>query len=356
MRLQTWLGEWPFFLALAALMGCGLLNQLSAGGGGYFWRQALFFGLGISAFLLFYLLDYRRILTFQRVFCVYLLLVLLLGYMALAGKRWLYFGLFSVQPSEFAKPVLVVLLALLFCHHREAYLRFSLFVWANLLVAIPVIFIAVSDLDQAFLVFLVGESLIFLAGLSRRLLLGLILAGLAISFVIGPPLWRQLKPYQRARIMAFLKPGKTQKRWSYQTRQALIAVGSGGLLGQGFRQGLSSRLHYLPAKHTDLAFAVWAEEWGFVGSGAVLFLYGLIIFYGLRAGYLARDCLGRFLAFGAVAVLFWQVFINLGGVLRILPTASLPLPFLSYGGSSILSNMIMLGIMASVMRRRFSFL
>ena len=356
MRLQTWLVEWPFFLALMALLGCGLLNQLSAGGSAYFIRQAFFLLVGALAFLTFYLLDYRKFLTFQRIFSLYTLLVLLLGYMALAGKRWLYFGAFSLQPSEFAKPVLIILLALLFCHHREACLSFSLFALANLLVAIPVALIAVSDLDQAFLVFVICESLIFLAGLSRRLLIGLALAGLVISFVIGPPLWRNLKPYQKARIMAFLKPGKTQKRWSYQTRQALIAVGSGGLVGQGFRKGLSSRLHYLPAKHTDLAFAVWAEEWGFIGSLAVLLLYALIIFYGLRAGYLARDCLGRFLAFGAASALFWQVFINLGGVLRILPTASVPLPFLSYGGSSILSNMIMLGMMASVMRRRFSFL
>ncbi|MBX6422674.1 FtsW/RodA/SpoVE family cell cycle protein [Thermosulfurimonas sp. F29] len=356
MRIKIWLVEWPFFLALFGLFACGLLNQYSAGGWSHFVRQALFMGTGVVVFLGLYFVDYRRLLTWPRIFSIYMMYVLLLLYMAVSGKRWLVFGGFSVQPSEFAKPLLVALLALFFAHQHEPRLRFPLFVLANLLIGVPMVLIAVTDLDQAFLLFLIGESLIFMAGLSRRLILAIAVAGLALSLMVGPPFWRHLKPYQRARILAFLKPGKTQKKWSYQTRQALIAVGSGGLLGQGFRKGLSSRLHYLPAKHTDLAFAVWAEEWGFVGSILVLALYALLVFYALKAGYLARDPLGRFLAFGAAMGLFWQVFVNLGGVLHILPAASLPLPFLSYGGSSILSTLIMLGMVASVMRRRFSFL
>ncbi|HFC97992.1 MAG TPA: rod shape-determining protein RodA [Thermosulfurimonas dismutans] len=356
MRIKIWFSEWPLFLVLALLLVGGLLNQWSAGGSYYLKRQALFMGVGLMVFAGLSYLDYRRYLTTHWVLGLYLGLVGVLVLMALGGKRWLVLGPVSFQPSEMAKPVLIILLAYLFSQQERPYLSWPLFLGANLLILLPVVLIAVTDLDQAFLVLLVAENVIFLAGLSRRLWVGLLVAGAIVSFLVGPPLWNHLKPYQKARLLAFLQPGKTQKRWSYQTRQALIAVGSGGLWGQGFRRGLSSRLHYLPAKHTDLAFAVWAEEWGFVGSSIVVVLYGLLVFYGLRAAYLARDLQGRFMAFGCSVALFWQVFINLGGVLRILPTASLPLPFLSYGGSSVVVNMIMLGIIASVLRRRFSFL
>ncbi len=356
MRLRIWLADWPFFLALLLLMAAGLLNQMSAGGPSLFVRQAVWSILGLGIFVLFWFWDYRRLLTFQRLWGVYGVLLLLLLGMALKHQRWLYLGGFSLQPSEFTKPLIVCLLAVIFAENPGPVLPAKYLFLALILALGPAILIAVSDLDQAFLLLVIAASMIFLAGLPRRILVGGAILGLAMGLVIGPLVWKQLKPYQKARLEAFFKPGKTQKRWSYQTEQALIAVGSGGLAGQGFKRGLSSKLHYLPAKHTDLAFAVWAEEWGFLGATPVILLFMLLIGWLLRAAYLARDCLGRFLAFGSAAILFWEVFFNLGGVLHLLPAASLPLPFLSYGGSAMFANMIMLGIAASVMRRRFSFL
>ncbi|QJA06100.1 hypothetical protein FVE67_04500 [Thermosulfurimonas marina] len=353
--MKAWLRDWPFHLVVFLLVILGLLNQWSAGGPHYFWRYLLFSFGGLVVYGIFIFWDYRR-WALGKVFWLYLLYALLLAYLALTHRRWLYFGGFSLQPSEFAKPLLVVLLGLFLSGLEGEVLSLPFFLGAMGVVLLPALLIASTDLDQAFMIVLIGFTIVSFAGLSRRLILGLSLLALLTGFLVGPVLWHHLKPYQRARITAFLKPGKTQKRWSYQTQQALIAVGSGGLKGEGFGKGLSAKLHYLPAKHTDLAFAVWAEEWGFLGSTLLLTLYGVLLGLGLRAAYLARDHLGRFLAFGATACLFWQIFINLGGVIRLLPTASVPLPFLSYGGSAYLTNMILLGIIASVLKRRFSFM
>ena len=356
MRIKIWFYDWPFFFALVFLMVAGLVNQMSAGGQALFLRQALWMGGGLLLFSVFWWLDYHKIFTFQRILGLYLGFLGLLLLMALKHKRWVYFGGFSLQPSEFAKPLIVALLASLFSENREEIISPSLLGVSLALVLIPVVLIAVTDLDQAFLLLVIAATVILFAGISKRILIGILILGMMSFLVIGPLVWKQLKPYQKARLEAFLKPGKTHKRWSYQTRQALIALGSGGLTGQGFKQGLSSKLHYLPAKHTDLAFAVWGEEWGFVGSVAVVSLFALLIGCNLKAAYFAKDMLGRFLAFGCGATLFWEVFFNLAGIVRLLPAASLPLPFLSYGGSSVFANMIMLGFAASVMRRRFSFL
>jgi len=353
-RLSSWLRDWPFHLVVLVLTGLGLLNQWSAGGPHYFWRHLLFSLLGLGIYGVVVWADYRR-WTLGKAAWIYLAFLVLLTYMGLTHKRWLYAGGFSLQPSEFLKPLLVVFLSLLFSGVEAPVLPAFLFGGGLVAVSLPAFLVALTDLDQAFLILVIGFTLIVFAGLSRRLALGLFLSAVVAGSLAGPILWHHLKPYQKARIIAFLKPGKTQKRWSYQTQQALIAVGSGGLKGQGFGKGLSSRLHYLPAKHTDLAFAVWAEEWGFLGTSFLLLFYGLVWGWGLRTAYQARDQLGRFLAFGATACLFWQISINLGGVIRLLPTASLPLPFLSYGGSAYLTNMILLGIIASVQRRRFSF-
>ena len=356
MRIKVWLREWPFFLALALLMGTGLVNQFSAGGETLFWRQALWMGGGLLILFLLGSLDYRKLFTLQRLLGIYLVFLGLLLFMAFQHQRWIYFGGFSLQPSEFAKPLIVALLAALFSENRKEEVSASLLGVSVVLVLIPSVMVAVTDLDQAFLLLVIGATVIMFAGIPKRLCIGLLVLGTLCVLVIGPLVWQHLKPYQRARLEAFLRPGKAHKRWSYQTRQALIALGSGGLTGQGFKQGLSSKLHYLPAKHTDLAFAVWAEEWGFAGSMVVLSLYALLIGWILKIAYSAKDMLGRFLAFGCAAVFFWEVFLNLGGVVHLLPAASLPLPFLSYGGSSIFVNMIMLGFAVSVMKRRFSFL
>ena len=312
--------------------------------------------MGLGVFSLAAFLDYRRFRAFQKLLGLYLVFILLLLFLAFTHQRWLHLGPLSIQPSEFAKPFLVVLLASLFSESQEEHLSWPLLAGATILALGPVLLIAISDLDQAFLILVIACSLILFAGLSRKTLLVLGAGFFLLSTLAGPVVWKHLKPYQRARLISFFKPGKTHKRWSYQTRQALIAVGSGGLTGQGFKRGLSSRLHYLPAKHTDLAFAVWAEEWGFAGSLLVLTLYSFILSCLLKAAYQARDLMGRFLVFGAACVLFWEIFFNIGGVIHLLPAASLPLPFLSCGGSALCSNMILLGLATSVMIKRFSFI
>jgi len=152
-----------------------------------------------------------------------------------------------------------------------------------------------------------------------------------------------------------LNPEAFKLSRGYQILQSLIAVGSGGFTGLGFQEGLSSRLNYLPEKHTDLAFAVWAEEWGFLGAGFVLLLFTALIILILRRACELRDPLGRHLCFGVATMFFWEVLINAGGILHLLPVASVPMPFLSYGGSSVLVNLAGLGLAFAVLRRRYSF-
>ncbi len=349
--------DWKLLLVTLALLAAGALNQASAAlGGELFKRQLLWFGLGLSIFGFLALCDYRKLLNPRLVMGIYGALLLVLLLLLLKHTRWLHIAGFGVQPSEFAKLVLIALMSLLLAQRKDkTRLDKRTFLLMSAFALPPIFLVAATDLDQGGMLFLIFFSYLLIGGIPRRWALGLIVVLGILGAVVGPKLWAKLKPYQRERVEAFLNPEAYKLSRGYQILQALIAVGSGGLTGLGFHQGLSSRLNFLPEKHTDLAFAVWAEEWGFLGAGLVLLLFAALIVLILKTAQQVRDELGRFLCFGVATMFFWEVVINAGGILHLLPVASVPLPFLSYGGSSVLVNLAGLGLVFSVSRRRYSF-
>lgn len=348
--------DWWLVFLTGGLLLCGALNQASATMGGLlFKKQLVWFALGIFLMASLALSDYQRLLSPRLIFGLYGALLLVLFVLDLKHTRWLRIAGVGIQPSEFAKLVLILVFSLILYRRDQEQLDLRTFGLLTLLALPPIALVAAGDLDQGGMLFLIYVSYLFLAGVPRRLVLVVTLSILILAVVLGPKVWQVLKPYQRARVEAFLNPEAFALDRGYQILQALIAVGSGGLTGLGFKEGLSSRLNYLPEKHTDLAFAVWAEEWGFIGGALVIILFASLIYRLLRLATEVREPLGRIILCGVAVMLFWEVFINIGGILHLLPVASVPLPFLSYGGSSVLVNLTAIGLALSISRRRYSF-
>lgn len=218
------------------------------------------------------------------------------------------------------------------------------------LVLLPAFLTVVEpDLGTALLVLFIGFSIVLFMGI-RLTSLGILIAVAAGSM---PFIWHYLKDYQKKRIMVFLNPSLDPLGAGYHITQSKIAIGSGKIWGKGFLKGTQTQLHFLPAQHTDFAFSVLAEEWGFIGSLVVLILLTLIILKALSIGYYSRDRLGAIVAFGVAAMIFWPTFINIGMVLGMLPVVGAPLPFISYGGSYLLAIMAGLGMLLSIKARRY---
>jgi len=181
-----------------------------------------------------------------------------------------------------------------------------------------------------------------------------------VAFIISgvvllPIFWLFLEDYQKRRIFVFLNPGKDSLQGGYQAIQSKIAIGSGMLFGKGFLNGTQSQLRFLPEQHTDFVFSVWAEEWGFMGALLLILLLFLIISKGLKIASQSRDRLGLLISVGLVLVLFWQIFINIGMVVGLLPIVGIPLPFLSYGGSSLVSTWVIVAVLLNIRMRKFMF-
>lgn len=351
-------------------------------------RQLVWYGLGAVAGAALCLVDYRGLARWSMV--GYWLMMLLLaavlipgvGSMRFGARRWIDLGFFQFQPSEFAK--LAFLLAQAHFLSRPAdELRQPRIFWQSLgLTALPFLLILRQpDLGSALVLVPAGFAMLYAAGAPRRLLLRMFAAGgvLAVLFLadvlFAPPSWQfRLEDYQTRRLKVFFdipytpaSPNATKAELerlrrqqlddSYNVRQALISVGSGGLTGKGWRQGTQNALGYLPraVAHNDFIFSVIAEEEGFLGSVVVLALYGTVLFTGIRIAGQARDRLGRLLAAGVVALLFSQIFINLGMNIRLMPVTGVPLPLLSYGGSSVLVSLMAIGLLQNIYFHRKSY-
>ncbi len=351
-------------------------------------RQLVWYGLGAVAGAALCLVDYRGLARWSMV--GYWLMMLLLaavlipgvGSMRFGARRWIDLGFFQFQPSEFAK--LAFLLAQAHFLSRPAdELRQPRIFWQSLgLTALPFLLILRQpDLGSALVLVPAGFAMLYAAGAPRRLLLRMFAAGgvLAVLFLadvlFAPPSWQfRLEDYQTRRLKVFFdipytpaSPNATKAERerlrrqqlddSYNVRQALISVGSGGLTGKGWRQGTQNALGYLPraVAHNDFIFSVIAEEEGFLGSVVVLALYGTVLFTGIRIAGQARDRLGRLLAAGVLALLFSQIFINLGMNIRLMPVTGVPLPLLSYGGSSVLVSLMAIGLLQNIYFHRKSY-
>jgi rod shape determining protein RodA len=299
-------------------------------------------------------IDYRRLVRAAPLLYVLGLLTLVavfvLGRTVSGARRWLMVGPVSVQPSELFK-LCFVLMAVWFLTSRWAQpIGKTVMLMAAPLAVVPAVLIVKQpDLGTALLLFPVLIALMIGAGMPMRLLGGLVLSGLAAA----PVAWLVLKDYQRERILVFLDPFRDPLGSAYNVIQAKIAIGSGQLLGKGVAGATQSRLAFLPERHTDFIFAVFAETWGFVGCLVLLICYALLLLRGFDIAASTREPVGRLVALGVTALVATQVLVNVGMVTGLIPVVGIPLPFMSYGGSSMVVSMTALGLLLSVRMRQF---
>ena len=355
---KFFLNNWIIFCVILLLIGISILNQWNMGDGfsSYVWKTLLWhlLGLNILFFSLFFL-DYRKI-PLRFIYILYGVLLIVIACMDVFKIRWIRLGGISLQPSEFLKPLLLLIFALEAEKCKSTVLSYQLFLKLFFIMSIGIFLVLITDLDNAFIIGVMFFSFLIVLGIPKRILIPMLSFFVIILVIVVPIAWNKfLKPYQKGRIYGYLYPEKYSKTWGYQTTQSIITIGSGGLFGQGFKKGWSTRLNYLPAKRTDLAFSVWAESCGFVGSMIFLILYGYLIYYALQIAINAKDWLGRYLSLGIALILFWQSFFNIGGALGILPMTSVPLPFLSYGGSITISVYFLLSLLLNISFRRYFF-
>ena len=279
---------------------------------------------------------------------VLLVAVALFGDVVNGARRWLHVGVTRFQPSEMMKLALPLMLAWYF-HRRESTLRLRDFALAGLLLGVPVaLILRQPDLGTASLVGAAGFYVIFFAGISWRLL-----GSLAALFVVALfPLWGMLHDYQRRRVLTLLDPTSDPLGAGYHIIQSTIAVGSGGLSGKGWLNGTQAHLEFIPERHTDFIFAVYSEEFGLMGNIVLLILYALLIGRGLVIAANAATLFARLMAGSVTLMFFTYAFVNMGMVSGILPVVGVPLPFLSYGGTALLTLFIGAGVLMSVQRHR----
>lgn len=351
--------HWPLALAMLLLAGGSVAFIYSATYRGpdqpmpplYKW-QMVWLGTGLVIYLAVTLVDYRVICHWAPVWYAVaiglLVLVLVAGERVHGSKSWLGLGRFGVQPAEFAKLAVIVMLAD-YWFHRTAEQRHR---WSSVfgvlgLLALPVaLILAQPDLGSALVLAPIGVTALFVGGARVR---HLVWVG-CIGLLLLPVGWTQLKPYQKQRLLVFLNPDRDPLQSGWNLNQSLIAVGTGGWTGKGYLQGTQNQLGYMPRPVTpsDFLFTVIAEEKGFLGSALVVGAYAIILFSGLRIAAHARDRLGMLLATGVVAMLFCHVFINIGMTIGLMPITGLPLPLLSYGGSFVWASMTALGLLQNV--------
>jgi rod shape determining protein RodA len=352
--------DWTLTVAIMAVLGLGLLNLWSAVRERQFQlfgQQLSWIALGSVVFLAVASFDYRLVARIGYILYgmgVALLTAVLAGGKIVSGsRRWFDMGPFHLQPSELMKVLMVIAIAK-YINDTPALegrtLRHLLIPLG--LAAVPVLLIAGQpDYSTALLLALVFVTIMLVARLSLKTFGGIV----AMAILCAAPLWEYgLHDYQKNRVLAFINPALNPAS-AWQPRQAMNAVGSGRFIGKGFLQGTQIRLRALPALWTDFPFAVWAEEWGFLGCVVVLIAYGLLISWAIKIGREARDRFGMAICVGCAAMLFWQVAINIGMVTGLLPVMGVTLPLISYGGSSILTVMIALGLVMNVSVRRFAY-
>jgi rod shape determining protein RodA len=284
-----------------------------------------------------------------------LVAVLLVGPAINGAQRWLPLGAGRIQPSELVKPILILALARYCSQERRdgagaLTLRHILVPLG--LAALPFWLIAKQpDLSTAMILLVILSVMLIVTGIRRRTLLGLASLGTCAL----PVMWMLLQDYQRARLLMLFNPQNDPLGAGYHSWQSKIAIGSGGLWGKGLFASTQSRLQFLPESHTDFIAAVLGEEMGFIGMATVLVLFGLLVLHGLTIASQARDRLGSLIATGVVTMVAAQVFLNIGMTTGLIPIIGLPLPLMSYGGSSLITTCMSLGLLMNVQRRRFTF-
>ena len=352
--------DWVLLGLVLLISGIGILNLYSAGYNlrvteeHLYTKQMSWILLGLIMMVIAFSVDYHIII--RHAYLIYVVSVLLLFLVSFYGnivhgsQRWLVIWGFSFQPSELMKLAIIIVLVRYFDDNMErGYYPANLLILLTI-VGIPFFMIVRQpDLGTAMFLMVLFLSMAVFAGVGRKLLIRLGLGGM----IFAPLFWFFLKDYQRERILTFLNPERDPLGAGYHIIQSIIAIGSGGVWGKGILKGTQTQLRFLPEQQTDFAFSVFAEEWGFVGVFVLMFIFLVLVLWGLKIARYSRDLTGALTAFGVTMFVFWGIFINIGIVIGIFPVVGIPLPFFSYGGSSMIVLMTGVGLLMNVSMRRF---
>jgi len=350
---------WSLFFMILTYSTLALLNLYSVSyqtGLNYFKKQLVWVICGIVSMLLISFVNYRTL----RQYALYiygfsilaLIFVLIFGKEVAGARSWISLGSFAtIQPSEFVKLSMILAIAK-FYHDDYQYTPYGLVELYKplLLIGLPLGLILMQpDLGTALTIILISGSMVLFMGVQKSSILFVLTLIIGLSF----PAWHYaLKPYQQDRVKTFLDPSRDPLGAGYNAIQSQIAVGSGGFLGKGFRSGSQTQLRFIPARQTDFAFSVFAEEWGFAGGVFALILYSLIILWMIDTASRAKDKFAMLVSFGIASMFFWHLMVNVGMVIGLLPITGVPLLIFSYGGSSTMTALIGVGIVLGIRMRK----
>jgi rod shape determining protein RodA len=356
--------EWMFITIILAILSVGVLSIYSVTHGQQgnglplYLKQLVWIMIGGAAFLAMLTLDYHKISGFAYplygVVLVLLMVVLVVGKTSRGAQRWIPIGPFAFQPSEFAKLAIILVLASYYAKApREGWLQRV--VLPGLIMAPGLLLILKQpDLGSGLSYLAIYAGLLLVVGIRSKALGILLLFALMVFPFAWEMLWGTLHDYQRQRIMTFIAPDTDPGGKGYHGLQSRIAIGSGELMGKGLYGGTQSQLKFLPEGHTDFVFAVFAEEWGFLGVLGLLALFLGLLLLALDIAAKAKDALGMLLAGGVIAMLGFCIVINIGMTAGVFPIVGIPLPLMSYGGSATVATLAALGLLLNIKRRRLT--
>ena len=354
----------PLVVAIISLTLIGLINLYSITHLPHvnlthlFYQQLIWICLGGLIFVFITFLDFHFFIRIAYI--IYTINILFLVFVHLFGntyggaKRWLDLGWFNFQPAEMNKIILILVLARILSTKRSwNVLNLSKLLQITILTLIPLVFVVLQpDLGTALITLIISASILIFAKVSKTILL----SAFALTLFVTPLAWNFfLKDYQKNRVLNFISPERDPKGTGYNIIQSKIAIGSGTTFGKGFQKGTQAQLEFLPERHTDFIFSVLSEEYGFTGSVITIMLFLFLISRGFNVAFQSRSKSGVYLSVGMSFYLFWHMFINVGMTMGLLPVVGIPLPLLSYGGSSMLTTMTALGFISSVSYRKYLF-
>lgn len=360
--MKNWLAGFRYFdlyifgsSTLLLILGLLMIYSTTLNTGANLLGRQLVFGVGafVGMFAMAFF-DYRK---FKRLTpWIYLVVILSLVFVLIFGRtvqgstRWIDLGFFRLQPAEFAKLVMVIIMAKFLDQVGEKIKSFSYVLLSALYAVVPAILILIEpDLGTALVIFAIWGGMLLFSKMERKHGAILLLVGICISILSW---FFVLQDYQKNRVHTFIDPASDPRGRGYNVIQSMIAVGSGSITGRGVGRGLQSQLNFLPERQTDFIFASTAEELGLLGSGFIIAMFGLILSRIIKAARAARDNFGMYLSLGVFFMLLFQVLVNIGMNIGILPVTGIPLPLLSYGGSSLITTMLALGLIQSIVARQ----
>lgn len=344
-----------FLIGLATIHSATQAKELSFNES-YVLKQMSSMTIGIILLVIVIKISYQRFVDLSYILygmnLVLLALVLVLGHVRLGAQRWFSIGGFAFQPSEFIKLSLILALASYVGTRKDSMRNFRSIIIPCILLAVPFVLVLLQpDLGTALLLLPIFFSILLVSGVEFKYLIGMIIAGLAVM----PVFWHFLREYQRQRLLVFINPNIDPLGAGYTIIQSKIAVGSGGLFGKGWLAGTQNQLNFLPERHTDFIFSVIGEEWGLFGALVVVFLYFFIIQKALIIASQTSDAYGRAIATGVASMLAVQVVVNISMTIGLMPVVGIPLPMISYGGSSLITTLAAIGLLLNVSMRRSTF-